>query len=255
MSEAIVVHNAYKHFGRASQPLWKRLIRTDQALHTQIDPAPTPAADGVVALNRISFNVREGEFFGVVGPSGAGKSTLIRLIAALLRPDDGSISVFGHDVVYQATQAQQMLNQVSMETGFFKKLSPVSNLMYAARLYGMTGPETRSRIIEILLRLGLEESALAQPMEQMERGDQRKVAIARALLSEPRLLLLDEPTAGLEPHAKSAVQDVLSELNQHAGTTILLTTRDLSEAGALCERVALIESGNLVATETLEFAQ
>ncbi len=253
MSEAIVVNNAYKHFGKTSQPIWKRLVRSErlqQAALPQDGSASKPTPAAVVAVNRISFTVREGEIFGVLGPNGSGKSTLIRLIATLLLPDEGSITVFGHDVVRQAMQVQRLLNRVSVEASFFKKLSPMENLMYGARLYGLAGGETRQRIIEILLRLGLEERTIYRPMEEMSRGMQQKVAIARALLSRPRLLLLDEPTTGLDPRSKHEVQEVVRELNQLHGTTILLTTHDMYEADALCERIAIIDGGKIVALDT-----
>ncbi len=250
MSEAIVIHNAYKHFGKTSLPSWKRLVGSGRLPSAGSSSQPASLAASVVAVNRISFSVREGEIFGVLGPNGSGKSTLIRLIATLLLPDDGTITVFGHDVVQQPMKVQRLINRVSVEASFFKKLSPMENLMYGARLYGMAGSETRQKIIEILARLGLEERSIYKPMEEMSRGMQQKVAIARALLSRPRLLLLDEPTTGLDPRSKREVQDVVRELNQQHGTTILLTTHDMYEADALCERIAIIDGGQIVALDT-----
>jgi ABC-2 type transport system ATP-binding protein len=126
----------------------------------------------------------------------------------------------------------------------------MENLLYGARLYGLDGRETRRRVIEILTRLGLEEKSIYRPMEEMSRGMQQKVAIARALLSQPRLLLLDEPTTGLDPRSKREVQAVIQELNQKYGTTILLTTHDMVEADNLCDRIAIIDSGKIVALDT-----
>ena len=122
--------------------------------------------------------------------------------------------------------------------------------MYGARLYGMTGSEIRKRVVEILLRLGLGERSIYKPMEEMSRGMQQKVAIARALLSRPKLLLLDEPTTGLDPRSKREVQAVIQELNQEHGTTILLTTHDMLEADNLCERIAIIDGGKIVALDS-----
>jgi ABC-2 type transport system ATP-binding protein len=201
-------------------------------------------------VDHVSFSVRAGEIFGVLGPNGSGKSTLIRLIATLLLPDSGSVLVFGHDVVRQPMQVQQLINRVSVEASFFKKLSPMENLIYGARLYGMEGSQTRQRVVEILGRLGLEQRTIYKPMEEMSRGMQQKVAIARALLSQPRLLLLDEPTTGLDPRSKREVQSVVRELNQEHGTTILLTTHDMLEAESLCERIAIIDGGKVVALDT-----
>ena len=190
--------------------------------------------------------MRQGEIFGVLGPNGSGKSTLIRLIATLLLPDSGTIQVFDHDVVMQAMEVQRLINRVSVEASFFKKLSPMENLLYGARLYGMSGGETRQAVVEILIRLGLEKQVVYKPMEQMSRGMQQKVAIARALLSRPRLLLLDEPTTGLDPRSKREVQAVVRELNQEHGTTILLTTHDMFEADELCDRIAIIDRGKII---------
>lgn len=183
MFEAIQVNNAYKKFGNASPPLWK----------SKAEPSKTGKVVKV-AVDHVTFSVHEAEIFGVWGPNGSGKSTLIRLIATLLLPDAGSITVFGHDVVSQSMEVQRLINRVSVEASFFKKLSPMKNLLYGARLYGMEGKETRRKVVEILTRLGLEKNTIRQPMEEMSRGMQQKVAIARALLSKPRLLLLDKPT-------------------------------------------------------------
>jgi len=204
----------------------------------------------IVAVNKVSFEVQVGEIFGVLGPNGSGKSTLIRLIATLLLPDNGDIQVFGHDVENEPVEVQRLINRVSAEASFFKKLSPMENLLYGARLYGLNGRETRQRVEEILTRLGLEKRSIYKPMEEMSRGMQQKVAIARALLTRPRLLLLDEPTTGLDPRSKREVQAVIRELNQDSGTTILLTTHDMLEADNLCDRIAIIDSGNIVALDT-----
>lgn len=242
MNQAVTVQEVYKKFGKPGEPFWKNLRRANAN-------GNKPA---VVAVDRVSFEVREGEIFGVLGPNGSGKSTLIRLIATLLLPDSGSIKVFGYDVVRQAMEVQRLINRVSVEASFFKKLSPMENLLYGARLYGLDGRETRQRVLEILTRLGLEKRPIYQPMEEMSRGMQQKVAIARALLSRPRLLLLDEPTTGLDPRSKREVQAVVRELNKEAGTTILLTTHDMLEADTLCDRVAIIDNGKIVALDTPE---
>ena len=183
-----------------------------------------------VAVNRVSFSVPRGEIFGVLGPNGSGKSTLIRLIATLLIPDGGQINVFGHDVVKDPMAAQRLLNRVSVEASFFKKLSPMENLLYGARLYGVGASTARAQAKSILLRLGLEEKAIFQPMEEMSRGMQQKVAIARAFLTHPILLLLDEPTTGLDPRSKREVQAFVRELRDTHDATILLTTHYMMEA-------------------------
>ncbi len=260
MSEAILVNNVYKKFGKPAQSLWKRLRGNEQkrngnslavSVGERLPEGQSARSSPVVAaVDHVSFSVGEGEIFGVLGPNGSGKSTLIRLISTLLLPDAGSIQVFGHDVVKQPMEVQRLINRVSVEASFFKKLSPMENLVYGARLYGMSGGEIRRRVEEILGRLGLERRSIHAPMEQMSRGMQQKVAIARALISRPRLLLLDEPTTGLDPRSKREVQAVVRELNQDHGTTILLTTHDMVEADQLCGRIAIINSGKIVALDT-----
>jgi ABC-2 type transport system ATP-binding protein len=240
MTQAIIVHDVYKKFGKPDGSIWKQVFRPNSNGQKPI----------VVAVDNVSFKVKEGEIFGVLGPNGSGKSTLIRLIATLLLPDRGDIQVFGHDVVNEPMEVQRLINRVSVEASFFKKLSPMENLLYGARLYGMSGREIRPRVEEILFRLGLEKRSIYKPMDEMSRGMQQKVAIARALLSRPRLLLMDEPTTGLDPRSKREVQEVIRELNQDSGTTILLTTHDMLEADQLCDRIAIIDNGKIVALDT-----
>lgn len=203
-----------------------------------------------VAVDNVSFDIERGEVFGVLGPNGSGKSTLIRLMATLLIPDEGSITVFGHDVVEEALAVQRVLNRVSVEASFFKKLSPMENLLYGARLYGLEGQEARAKARAILERLAIPHKNNNQPMDQMSRGMQQKVAVARALLSRPKLLLLDEPTTGLDPRSKQEVQTFVREVQEKQGTTILLTTHDMTEAEKLCQRIAIMDNGRVVALDT-----
>jgi ABC-2 type transport system ATP-binding protein len=206
----------------------------------------------VIAVDHITFSVKKGEIFGVLGPNGSGKSTLIRLIATLLLPDGGQVTVMGYNVEQNPMQVQRLINRVSVEASFFKKLSPMENLIYGARLYGLQGKASRRKITEILTRLGIKEKALNQPVEEMSRGMQQKVAIARALLTRPSVLLLDEPTTGLDPRSKREVQALIQEFKERDGTTILLTTHDMNEAETLCDRIAIMDSGKVVALDTPE---
>lgn len=240
--DAIQIYNVTKRFGKKDVPWWHGLPLLGNASNGD--------RKSVTAVDDVTLSVQTGEIFGVLGPNGSGKSTLIRLIATLLLPDEGELRVFGHDVVRAPREVQQRINRVSVEASFFKKLSPMENLTYGARLYGMRGDDIRSRVVEILTRLGLERRAVFNPMEQMSRGMQQKVAIARALLSRPQLLLLDEPTTGLDPRSKREVQAVVRELRDDAGTTMLLTTHDMAEADQLCDRVAIIDRGKIVALDT-----
>lgn len=251
MSTALRVHDVYKYFGKPDAPGRSWLPwRKPSANGGSGQNGHGPAKSTVVAVDHVSFEVKEGEIFGVLGPNGGGKSTLIRLMSTLLLPDGGEITVFGYDVVRQPMQVQRLINRVSVEASFFKKLSPMENLLYGARLYGLDGRDTRKRVEVILTRLGLERRSIFNPMEQMSRGMQQKVAIARALLSRPRILLLDEPTTGLDPRSKREVQAVVRELQEKDGTTILLTTHDMTEAETLCDRIAIMDKGKVVALDT-----
>src|SRR5918992_5714213 len=204
----------------------------------------------VLAVNEVSMSIRRGEIYGVLGANGSGKSTLIRLISTLLTIDRGRIEVFGHDVARDEMAVKRLINRVSVDAAFFKKLSPHENLAYAARLYGMEAKPARAEAIRILARLGIGEKRLGRPVEQMSRGMQQKVAIARALLTSPIVLLLDEPTTGLDPRSKLDVQAFIEEVRETHDATILLTTHDLAEAERLCDRIALINDGRLVAEGT-----
>jgi len=248
MPDAVIVTNAYKKFGKPEGSFWHRLSRKRNGKEEKSGSENNTSF--VVAVDHVTLSVKEGEIFGVLGPNGSGKSTLIRLLATLLLPDDGQIKVFGYDVVKEPMQVQRLINRVSVEASFFKKLSPMENLIYGARLYGQGGAESRKQVVEILTRLGLKKRSIYKPMEEMSRGMQQKVAIARALLSHPRLLLLDEPTTGLDPRSKREVQQVVRELRDDFGTTILLTTHDMVEADELCDRIAIIDSGRIVALDT-----
>ncbi|MDQ0190911.1 ABC transporter ATP-binding protein [Alicyclobacillus cycloheptanicus] len=204
----------------------------------------------VNAVNDVSFVARRGEVLGVLGANGSGKSTLIRLISTLLLPDDGLIEVFGLDVTKHQAQIRSRINRVSVEASFFKKLSALENLAFAGRLYGMSGKETTERASEVLLRLGISEQKMRAPLESMSRGQQQKVSIARAFMTRPELLLLDEPTTGLDPKSRRDVQDFVEEIKRDRTTTMILTTHDMAEAERLCDRVAILDGGRLVALGT-----
>ena len=204
------------------------------------------------AVDKVSFTVRRGEIYGVLGPNGSGKSTLIRAISTLLIPDGGSARIFGLDVVKDEAKIRRLLNRVSVDAAFYKKLSPRENLLYSARLYGLDPREAEARALEVLKRLGLREKAFYEPLEEMSRGMQQKVAIARAFLTSPIVVLLDEPTTGLDPKSRRDVQEFVLELRDRHDATIILTTHDMPEAERLCDRLAFIAGGRFVAEGTPE---
>ncbi len=206
----------------------------------------------VPAIKDVSFTIERGECVAVLGQNGSGKSTLVRVLSTLLLPDGGSARVFGHDVVTGERAVRRLVNRVSVEASFFKKMSAAENLGYAARFYGMPPSQTRVRIPEILDRVGFPSERRSEPMENLSRGMQQKVALARALLTSPVLLLLDEPTTGLDPRSKLEVQDFIRDVRAEHDATILLCTHDLAEAEALAERVGILDRGELLCLEPVD---
>src|SRR3954454_7061352 len=217
--------------------LRKEFVRKDGRKRVRVD-----------ALRGLTFDVARGECIAVLGQNGSGKSTLVRLLSTLLIPDGGSARIFGHDISEERI-VRTMVNRVSVEASFFKKMSANENLAYAARFYGLTPKETKEKIPEILKRVGFPASRASHSMENLSRGTQQKVALARALLTSPVLLLLDEPTTGLDPRSKLEVQDFIREVRAEHDTTILLCTHDLAEAEVLAERVGLLDRGRLLFLE------
>lgn len=204
------------------------------------------------AVNNISLEVGIGEIYGILGANGSGKSTLIRCISTLLLPDAGSIHVFGDDVVTESLKVRQVMNRVSVEASFFKRLSSAENLIYAARLYGISAEAAERKAREILERLGFNAQRMNEEMENLSRGMQQKVAIARALLTSPMLLLLDEPTTGLDPKSKRDVQAFIEDIRSERNAVIVLTTHDMAEAERLCDRIAIIDKGRFIAEGTVK---
>jgi ABC-2 type transport system ATP-binding protein len=243
--DALVVEHLIKKFEKASD-LFAGL--KDRFRKRDAEPVARPKA--IRAVDDISLHIGRREIYGVLGSNGSGKSTLIRVISTLLLPDSGSVRVFGHDVEREAMAVQRLINRVSVEAAFFRKLSPMENLIYAARLYNLEIPTARDEIRGLLSELGIKADRFDQPLENMSRGMQQKVAIARAFLTAPVLLLLDEPTTGLDPRSKHDVQRFVTRLRDTHDGTVLLTTHDMEEAEALCDRIAIIDGGRIVAEDT-----
>ena len=203
----------------------------------------------VAALKGVDFNIARGECVAILGPNGSGKSTLVRLLSTLLLPDGGTATVFGHDAFKDTRAVRRLVNRVSVEASFFKKMSAVENLSYAARFYGLRPHDTKDKIPEILTRVGFPADRRDEPMENLSRGMQQKVALARALLTAPILLLLDEPTTGLDPRSKQEVQEFIREVRAEHDATVLLCTHDLAEAETLADRVGILDDGELLCLE------
>jgi ABC-2 type transport system ATP-binding protein len=202
------------------------------------------------AVDNVSFSVAEGETYGLLGPNGSGKSSLIRILSTLLIADSGEVRMLGYELPAQQEDVRRIIGRVSVDAAFYKKLSARENLLYTALLYGQNMREAETRVMDILDQLGMENAKFSTPLEEMSRGMQQKISIARALMINPPLLLLDEPTTGLDPKSRRDVQSFLEDLQAREGTTILLTTHDMAEAERLCARIGFLAHGKLVAEGT-----
>jgi len=210
----------------------------------------TNGGEPVEVLKGVSFEVERGEVFGLIGSNGSGKSTLIRILSTLLLPDAGRVEVFGLDVVEQAGGVRALINRVSADPSFFRNMSANENLLFFGRVYGLSVAEIRRLVPEILERLGFEVDKAREEMSHLSRGQQQKIAVARSFLTSPVLMLLDEPTTGLDPRSKRDVQRFIREVQREHDATILLTTHDMEEAEVLCDRIAFIAGGRIVAEGT-----
>ena len=202
--------------------------------------------EAVRALDRLSLEVPAGTIFGFLGPNGAGKTTTIRLLLGLLEPSDGRAEVLGYDTCTQAHEIRARSGALLEHSGVYEHLSAEDNLEFYGRACRLPRAERRARIQELLEQMGLWERR-KDPAGTWSKGMQQKLALARALLHRPPLVLLDEPTAGLDVPSATAVRDDLADLAQHEGTTVFLTTHNMAEAERLCSRVAVIRKGRLLA--------
>lgn len=235
-----------KRFG--GLPRWRRGLPGWTRRGKELEPA--------TIVRSVSFEIRHREIYGILGANGSGKSTLIRMLSTLLLPDEGTITVFGKDVVTEAMAVRRLINRVSADPSFFRTMSALENLLFFGRVYGLTPAEVRENAPVILDRLGLEREHAREPMSHLSRGQQQKVAVARAFLTSPVLMLLDEPTTGLDPRSKRDVQRFVREVRDQHDATILLCTHDMDEAEQLCDRIAFLAGGRIVAEGTpLELRQ
>jgi ABC-2 type transport system ATP-binding protein len=200
------------------------------------------------ALDNVSFSIRQGEMFCLLGPNGSGKSTLFRLLSTLLVPPADAVTVFGFDLKTHPAEVRQTIGIVFQHSSLDKKLTVRENLLHQGHLYNLRGAPLHARIDEILGRVRLLDRA-GDIAEELSGGMQRRVELAKGLLHRPKLLLLDEPSTGLDPGARIEFDAYLKEIQQTEGVTILLTTHILAEAER-CDRLAILERGRLVALGT-----
>jgi ABC-2 type transport system ATP-binding protein len=202
------------------------------------------------AVDGISFQVQEGEFFGLLGPNGAGKTTTINATVGLAKITSGSISLFGHDVVRDWRTARRQVGLAPQEYNFDRYLNIRDVLIFQAGYYGIRGKAVQQRADMLLERFDLASKA-KQPYIKLSGGMKRRLTLARALIHEPRLVILDEPTAGVDVELRLELWSLLRELNTN-GTTIILTTHYLEEAEEICDRIGIIQTGKLIALETTQ---
>ncbi len=208
----------------------------------------------VDALRGVSFRVRAGEVVGLLGPNGAGKTTTIKILSTLLLPDSGHASVLGHDVVREAQSVRRVIGiMLTVEKGFYGRLTGRENLVYFGSLYGMEMGELRRRVDYLLDLVGLKELGGSDRLyEEYSLGMKARLALARALLKDPPVLLLDEPTLGLDPPSARRIRTLVRDLATRDGKTVLYTSHNMFEVEFVCDRVILINRGEVVAEGTPE---
>ena len=210
-----------------------------------------PRKPAIEALRDVSFDVQEGEIFGLIGPNGAGKTTLTKIIATLVQPTTGSVTVKGYDSVKESADVRGVIGLAAAEErSFYWRLTLEQNLMFFARLYSIPKRKALARVSELLVQLDLENSA-RQRFGQLSTGNKQRMAIARALLNEPPILLLDEPTRSLDPLAAARMRSFIGSLaRKDPPVTILLTSHNLNEIEELCRRIAIISHGRIRELDT-----
>jgi ABC-2 type transport system ATP-binding protein len=207
------------------------------------------ALEDLVAVDQVSFDIHRGEIFGLLGPNGAGKTTTIKMLCTLLEPTSGAATVSGYDIVRQADQVRQHLGAVlTGERSIYWKLTGRENLEYFAALYHIPPKIARGRIDALLDRLSLSSRA-DDYVERYSSGMKQRIAIAKALLAMPPVILLDEPTVGLDPQSARNLRELILEIKAE-GHTILLTTHYMEEADQLCDRIGIIDQGTIIALDT-----
>jgi ABC-2 type transport system ATP-binding protein len=234
---AVEVSGLTKIFEKGRRTIWQRLRREPDK------------REKFVAVNGIDLRVERGEIFGVLGPNGAGKTTTLRMLATLLEPTSGDVKVLGLDVKTHPREIRANLGaMLSGERSLYWKLTARENLEYFAALYHVPPSETKPRIDAALVAVKLADRA-DDYVERYSTGMRQRLALARALLPDPPLVILDEPTVGLDPQAARDLRDRVRELKRQ-GRTVLLTTHYMEEADQLCDRIAIIDHGEIVALDT-----
>ena len=240
--EMRALRKVYKGTGKTKRP-------GNAPTGTRFGPgAPIASANDVIALESLDLDIRAGEFFGLLGPNGAGKTTAIGILTTRVRPTSGKAIVAGSDVVEDSVRVRQMIGVVPQRPNADLSLNVLENLQFHAAYFGIPFDVATKRAYELLERLGLTDKASAK-MAEMSGGQQQRLMIVRALMHEPDIIFLDEPTVGLDPQARLGLWDILRDLHDR-GRTIVMTTHYMDEADRLCDRLAIIDRGNLLALDS-----
>jgi ABC-2 type transport system ATP-binding protein len=205
----------------------------------------------VEVVHGISFQVEEGEVFGLLGPNGAGKTTSISMLTGLFPPTSGSAHIGGFDIQKEPIKAKQITGLVPQDLALYPTLSARANLTFFGRVYGLRGKDLKERVNDVLNVVGLADRA-DEAIEKYSGGMKRRVNIAAGLVHHPRLLFLDEPTVGVDPQSRNHIFESVMKLNRERGMTIIYTSHYMEEVQLLCNRVAIIDTGNLVALDTIK---
>jgi ABC-2 type transport system ATP-binding protein len=204
----------------------------------------------LVAVDHISFQIKKGELFGFLGPNGAGKTTTIRMLTGVIKPDEGTASIFGYDILREGLRSRQFMGIVPEMANAYVDLSAWNNLMLIGELYGVPKKERQERATKLLKEFGLYERR-RHLVKGFSRGMKQKLLLCMALINEPQILFLDEPTSGLDVGSQRLIRDMIRELNK-SGITVFLTTHNMEEANQLCDRIAIINQGKIAAIDSPE---
>jgi ABC-2 type transport system ATP-binding protein len=202
-----------------------------------------------VAVNDVNFTMQEGEVFGLLGPNGAGKSTTISMLTCLYQPNEGSMRIFGHDVVKEAPKVKALIGVVPQDIALYPTLNARDNLSFFGEMYGLKGRDLKERVETVISYVAMSERA-KDAIKTYSGGMKRRINLAAGLIHSPKLLFLDEPTVGVDPQSRNHIFESLERLNREQDMAILYTTHYMEEAERLCDRVAIIDRGQIIAMDT-----
>lgn len=204
----------------------------------------------LVAVDEVSFDVEEGEIFGLLGPNGAGKTTAISMLTGVLEPTSGTARIGGHDILAEPTAVKQITGLVPQDLALYPTLSARTNLQFFGRIYGLRGKALGERVDDVLRVVALTDRA-DDPIEKYSGGMKRRINIAAGLVHQPRLLFLDEPTVGVDPQSRNHIFESVLQLNRDRGMSIIYTSHYMEEVELLCNRVAIVDQGRIIAMDTI----